>query len=79
MIFLVAPPYPPLHLHPLTGFRYKGLIHLFVCFVLFCFYTCMREQGVYVIEAGVRLYYPKTSLNGTLVVDLPFQTLAVDF
>ena len=37
------------------------------------------------IGAGVHLYVyiyvcdPNKSLNGTLAVDLPFQTLAVDF
>ena len=33
-------------------------------------------------ESGLMSIYvcdPKTSLNGNLVVDLPFQTLAVDF
>ena len=27
----------------------------------------------------IYVYDPKTSLNGTIVVDLPFQSLAVDF
>ena len=31
------------------------------------------------IENATALSDPKKSLNGTLAVDLPFQTLAVDF
>ena len=48
----------------------------------------MREQElcdpgwcpfIYILYYMYYVYDPQKSLNGTLVVDLPFQTLAVDF
>ena len=46
--------------------------------------ACACASRSYVIGAGVHLYIyymyiTKKSLNGTLAVDLPFQTLVVDF
>ena len=49
-------------------------VHLYVCMNVYIYvyiYIC--------IYIYVYIYVPPKSLNGTLVVDLPFQTLAVDF
>ena len=58
------------------------------CSIAFHTYTyiypaCPYVSRRYVIGTGVHLYVciicdPQKSLNGTLAVDLPFQTLAVD-
>ena len=39
----------------------------------------MIRFGVYLYFSYMYQYVTKTNLNGTLTVDLPFQTLVVDF
>ena len=65
-------------------------MHSLSCFVNYNYPACAYASRSYVIGAGVHLHMylykykctymtPPKSLSGTLVVDSPFQTLAVDF